>query len=167
MHSIDTLFRTYYRPLCLYATHYLHDIPTAEDVVGDCFVKLVEHLQQGQRPDNIKSYAYMMVRNACLDHLRKGNPFAEDTQPSDLEGSITDDEAQERSLHEARLWTAIDHLPPGQRQCLIMSKREGKTYKAIAEELDISPKTVEHQISSALKTLRKQKEHFYYMLMFL
>ena len=167
MQHIDTLFRTYYRPLCLYATHYLRDIPTAEDVVGDCFVKLVEHLQQGQRPENIKSYAYMMVRNACLDRLRKSLPFAQDIQPSDLEGVITDDEAQERSLHEALLWTAIDNLPPRQRQCLIMSKREGKTYKAIAEELGISPKTVEHQISNALKALRKQKEHFFYVLMFL
>lgn len=39
MQEIDLIFQQYYRPLCLYATHYLHDIDEAEDVVQDCFVK--------------------------------------------------------------------------------------------------------------------------------
>ena len=41
-----------------------------------------------------------------------------------------------------------------------MSKRDGMTYREIAEELDLSEKTVEHQISKALKTLRGKKEDF-------
>lgn len=41
MQEIDLIFQQYYRPLCLYATHYLHDIDEAEDVVQDCFVKLI------------------------------------------------------------------------------------------------------------------------------
>ena len=41
MQEIDLIFQQHYRPLCLYATHYLHDIDEAEDVVQDCFVKLI------------------------------------------------------------------------------------------------------------------------------
>ena len=40
--DINTVFTLYYRPLCLYATHDLHDIDNTEDVVQDCFVKFIE-----------------------------------------------------------------------------------------------------------------------------
>lgn len=42
MKEIDLVFQQYYRPLCLYALHYLHDLDEAEDVVQDCFVRLLE-----------------------------------------------------------------------------------------------------------------------------
>lgn len=40
--DFDTLFRYHYRPLCLYAIHYVHDIDAAEDVVQECFSVLWE-----------------------------------------------------------------------------------------------------------------------------
>ncbi len=42
MKEIDLVFQQYYRPLCLYALHYLPDLDEAEDVVQDCFVRLLE-----------------------------------------------------------------------------------------------------------------------------
>lgn len=42
MKEIDLVFQQYYRPLCLYALHYLHDLDEVEDVVQDCFVRLLE-----------------------------------------------------------------------------------------------------------------------------
>lgn len=42
MKKIDLVFQQYYRPLCLYALHYLHDLDEVEDVVQDCFVRLLE-----------------------------------------------------------------------------------------------------------------------------
>ena len=53
MQEIDLIFQHYYRPLCLYATHYLHDIDEAEDVVQDCFVKLIS---RSIMPENIKAF---------------------------------------------------------------------------------------------------------------
>jgi len=159
MTNIDLTFRYYYRQLCLYALHYLKDVDTAEDIVQECFIKLLNHDTK-----NTKAFLFTAVRNACIDHLRKRSPIDTDVQPQDLEGSISDEEAQERSLHEAELWTAIDHLPPRCREILIMSKREGLTYKQIAAELGISEKTVEHQISKALKVLRSEVENFFYLL---
>ena len=53
MQEIDLIFQHYYRPLCLYATHYLHDIDEAEDVVQDCFVKLIS---RNIMPENIKAF---------------------------------------------------------------------------------------------------------------
>ncbi|MCI1282460.1 MAG: RNA polymerase sigma-70 factor [Prevotella sp.] len=159
MTNIDLTFRYYYRQLCIYALHYLKDIDTAEDIVQECFIKLLDHTTE-----NTKAFLFTAVRNACIDSLRKQNPIDADIQPQDLEGTITDEEAQERSLHEAELWTAIDKLPPRCREILIMSKREGLTYKQIAAELGLSEKTVEHQISKALKVLRNKVDDFFYLL---
>lgn len=75
------------------------------------------------------------------------------------------------SFREAKLWTAIELLPERCREIFLMSKRDGMTYREIAEELNLSEKTVEHQISKALKTLRGKKDDFladfFYILPFI
>ena len=83
MQEIDLIFQQYYRPLCLYATHYLHDIDEAEDVVQDCFVKLIS---RSIMPENIKAFLYTSVRNACIDRLRRQSPIDTEISPSDLSG---------------------------------------------------------------------------------
>ena len=181
MQEIDLVFQQYYRPLCLYATHYLHDVDEAEDVVQDCFVRLLQRgmeandassrIQAFSFPQHLKSFLYTSVRNACIDHLRRQSPIATDVSPTDLSGEITDEQAQDSSFHEAELWTAIEQLPDRCREIFLMSKRDGMTYREIAEELNLSEKTVEHQISKALKTLRGKKDDFFadffYILPFL
>lgn len=157
MQEIDLIFQQYYRPLCLYATHYLHDIDEAEDVVQDCFVKLIS---RSIMPENIKAFLYTSVRNACIDLLRRQSPIDTEISPTDLCGVISDDQAQESSFREAELWTAIELLPERCREIFLMSKRDGMTYREIAGELNLSEKTVEHQISKALKTLRARKMIF-------
>lgn len=159
MTHFDTIFRQYYRPLCLYALHYLRDMDMAEDVVQDCFVRMVER----GMPENPKPFLYASVRNACVDRLRRQNPFAS-IDPSDLQNTITDDEAAERSTREAELWTAIESLPDRCREIFLMSKRDGMTYREIALELSLSEKTVEHQISKALHILRGKRDDLLYFL---
>ena len=100
MQEIDLIFQHYYRPLCLYATHYLHDIDEAEDVVQDCFVKLIS---RSIMPENIKAFLYTSVRNACIDRLRRQSPIDAEISPSDLSGTISNDQAQESSFREAEL----------------------------------------------------------------
>ena len=147
---IDTTFRRLYQPLCLYAMHYLSgDADAAEDIVQDCFVKYWE-----SRPTNARGFLYTAVRNACIDSLRRRHPEVVAFVPHDLDGIISDAEAQSRSDLEARLWSRIDNLPERCRQVFLMSKRDGMTYSEIADELGLSVKTVEHQVSKALRRLR-------------
>ncbi|WP_410524467.1 sigma factor [Prevotella sp. AM34-19LB] len=90
MQEIDLIFQQYYRPLCLYATHYLHDIDEAEDMVQDCFVKLIS---RSIMPENIKAFLYTSVRNACIDRMRRQSPIDTEINPTDLCGVISDDQA--------------------------------------------------------------------------
>jgi len=158
--NTDALFRNYYRPLCIYALHYLHDVEQVEDVVQDCFVRLLEATNE---PQNSRAWLYTAVRNRCIDLLRQHNPLLTDIQPKDLDGLISDDEAQERSFSEARLWEAIDGLPSRCREIFLLSKRDGLTYREIAQRLGLSEKTVEHQVSKALKRLRGQQNNFFFI----
>ncbi|MBQ2919508.1 MAG: RNA polymerase sigma-70 factor [Bacteroidales bacterium] len=151
---MESLFHYNYRPLCLYALHYLGNADSAEDVVQESFAALWEKLQEGVAISNRRAYLYMMVRNRCLDQLRRKGIPTESLKPYDTYGIIEDDDAQERSQTEARLWTAIDSLPEKCRQIFLMSKRDGLKYMEIADELGISENTVRNQISKALKILK-------------
>ena len=152
---MDELFRYNYRPLCLYALHYVADPMMVEDIVQDSFAALWERLQTGQSVANRRAYLYMMVRNRCLDHLRKAGIKTEELKPYDTYGIIEDDDARERAVIEARLWTAIDSLPEKCREIFLLSKRDGLKYEEIARELGISENTVRNQISKALKILKE------------
>ena len=66
--SIDHYFKQYYRPLCLYALHFVEDADLAEDIVQDAFVALWEGHREVR---DIRSYLYASVRNGCLTCLRR------------------------------------------------------------------------------------------------
>lgn len=146
---IDALFKQYYRPLCLYAAHYLNgDIVASEDIVQDCFVKLWQHddtdkhnISDKRNITDKRAFLYTAVRNACIDTLRCQHPEMTTIDPSDLEGIISDKEAVDRSEREAKVWEIINDLPDRCREVFLMSKRDGMTYNEIAEELGISVKT--------------------------
>jgi len=148
--AFESDFRTYYRPLCLYALHYLGDADAVEDVVQECFTAL---WRQENPVANVKSWLYSAVRNRSIDVLRRTGKT--EPLPSDLEGPISDHEAEDRSVLEARLWTAVDALPEMRRKCLLLAKRDGLSYKEIADELNLSEHTVRNHISRALETLRE------------
>ena len=158
--DIEQLFLLYYRPLCLYALRYVDDIDRAEDIVQDCFVKMLEGHPSDCLHDSHEMAApllFRIVHNRCIDELRRYQPQV----------PITTDMAEddvESSFVAARLWTAIDTLPDRCREVFLMAKRDGMTYREIAEELGISERTVEHQVSKALRILRGKSQDFFRFL---
>ena len=150
---MENLFRYHYRPLCIFALHYLKDIDVSEDVVQEAFGVLWEKLSAGEKVVNQKGYLYSVVKNRSLDILRKGGLTGEAIS---LDGSVDDIEEPtvEDAEVEARLWTAIDTLPEKCREIFLMSKRDGLKQEEIAQELGISLQTVKNQVSKALKILK-------------
>ena len=150
---MENLFRYHYRPLCIFALHYLKDIDASEDVVQEAFGLLWEKLSAGEKVVNQKGYLYSIVKNRSLDILRKKGSVGEAIS---LDGSV--DNIEEPTVEdaelEARLWTAIDTLPEKCREIFLMSKRDGLRQEEIASELGISLQTVKNQVSKALKILK-------------
>lgn len=59
-----------------------------------------------------------------------------------------------------RLKEAINALPPSYREAFIMHRFQGKSYKDIADILNVSPKTIDYRIQQALKLLRKGLQEY-------
>ncbi|MGL4410576.1 MAG: RNA polymerase sigma-70 factor [Bacteroidales bacterium] len=159
---IEEAFKYYYRPLNLYANHYLNDIDAAEDVVQECFADLWEKSNRSGEVLDVKSYLYKMVRNRCIDHVRQTTNEVRELLPTDAEGIISDEECEERSRIEARLWLAIDSLPERCREIFLLNKRDGLKYQEVADRMGLSVNTVENQVRKALKVLRDKAEKIYY-----
>ena len=75
--------------------------------------------------------------------------------PVENDVAISDDEAVDNSVKEARIWSAIDRLPAKRRRIFLMSRRDGMKYSEIAQSLGLSENTVRNQISKALDSIRQ------------
>ena len=137
--------------MCMYALHYVHDIDVAEDIVEECFVRVLQKgLPEGS---GMAAFMHVAVRNRSIDYLRRTRMeggLAEDVL-------LSDDDDFDGSAEESRIWEALDRLPEKRRQIFIMSRRDGMSHEEIAGELGISVRTVKNQISRALKTFDQQK----------
>lgn len=155
-YQIESCFRLWYKPLCLYALHFLGSIDESEDAVQDVFCNLMQKAQAGGYVLLSKAYIYTSVRNKCLDILKSTR--TRDTVNS-LDGidvtAMDDADLTERSIEEARMWAAIDSLPKKCRRIFLMNKVQGMKYSEIADGLGISENTVRNQIAKALKTIKE------------
>lgn len=160
--DLDDIFRRYYRPLCLYALHYLHRTENVEDVVQECLTECLERSEKGHLISDAKSYLYRMVRNRCFLILKKESMIDRNRLISEFEETLPDIEYEELSFMEARMWTAIDSLPERRRETFLLCKRDGLKYEEIADRLGISVNTVKNQVSKALKTIKDGSWEIYF-----
>ena len=162
--EIERLFKNNWDALCMFSLHFVGDMDTAEDVVMDCFLKLSERIGHGDEILTPKHYLYQMVRNGSLDKAKYLGQTVQLTEASRTSEDF--DDVSERSVREARLWTAIDSLPPVRREVLLMSKRDGMHNDEISQTLGISVKTVEAHLYKAYKTLRGKAKEIYLLVFF-
>lgn len=130
-----------------------------KDIVHNVFVNLWQKQDEldGERP--IKPYLFKAVHNRCLNHIRDRKKIVRhDLMMEDhpLEQYIESPDFVEQSELEMKVAKCIDELPDTCRQIFKLSRFEEKKYKEIAELLGISVKTVEGQMTKALKLLRVQ-----------
>ena len=116
---------------------------------ADSFSQVWQKITEGAEIENFKAYMYMAVRNQCLNYLR----HKKDTDTIENIPDVTT-ESIDTSERDAKLWKAIDELPPKCRQVFLLSKRDGLTNEEIAEEMGISIKTVKNQMTKAFSRLR-------------
>lgn len=150
-------FRFYYRPLCMYALHYVKDIDSAEDIVQDCFTEIWERKEDLANVSNMKAYLYTMVRNKCGHYLKERlRQEMTNEDISHLEYEANDEEYEERSFMEAKMLTTIENLPERCREALLLSRRDGLKHEEIAKYMSVSVNTVKNHINKALKIIKKQ-----------
>lgn len=162
-HAFRELFTHHYRSLCNYAMRVVVTREIAEEVVSDVFVKLWKNREQIEVHTSFQAYIYRAVRNQALDYLKLRIHRQNERESLDsVQWNMTHadhfspaDELSFNEFHE-HVEGCIQALP---RQCQLifrLSREEGLRYRDIAERLAISVKTVETQMSRALKVLRER-----------
>lgn len=162
----ELVFNYYYSGLVVYADQITKNTEISEDIVQSVFMKLWE-TRENIEIRSFRSYFIQCVKNRCIDHLRSQkvkNRF--DNRIPDADHLVMEDDLWTKNELSELIDRAIEDLPPRCREIFWMSRYENFKIAEIAEKLDISKRTVETQISKALKTLRVKLVDYISLLIF-
>ncbi len=160
--EFEAIFHQHYSPLCNYATKILGEYDVAEEIVQELFVQFLE-TNRLQEVDNVDRFLLRSTKFKCIDHLRKKTKGLHISHEELKESAYLHDLQPESGVEfEALFHYFVSKLPPKTRQVFLLIRESGYSYKEAAEELEVSPKTIENQMGSALKKLRVElKDHGY------
>lgn len=170
VNAFEMIFRTYYQPLCSYAYTFLQDKQEAEEIVQGTFLSVWEKRDNLAIHTAVKPYLYAMVRNACLnvikhEKIKQKHAVEEVALATRSYDSVA--HAVATSELETRIHDAMEKLPEQCRLVFKLSRFEELKYSEIAEQLDISVKTVENHMGKALKIMRDQLKDYLPLLIVL
>ena len=158
----EKVYRTYYKGLCAYASHYVKDTDDCEEIVQDVMMWLWEN-QTTLLPDvPIKAILFTMVKNKCLNfinHMQIKQRVHEELYAKCEEQFEDPDMYLEGELME-KVDKSIGALPEDYRTAFTMNRFDNYTYAEIAEKMNVSPKTIAYRISQALKILREELKEY-------
>jgi RNA polymerase sigma-70 factor (ECF subfamily) len=161
--AFESVFKLYYIPLCLYSAGLTGHITSAEEIVQELFYVLWKERGNIQVFHSLKSYLYGAVRNRSLqylEHLEVRDRYRKAVIAGEPASSASPQEQLEyRELREL-IDRTIRRLPERRRRIFRMHRFEGMKYAEIASALSLSVKTVEAEMTRALRTLRKEVEKY-------
>lgn len=132
----------------------------AEEIVDDIFLNLWKNRNRISEIKNIKTYLYTGVRNGIFNYFARDNhrKNLDLEQIADTQLQITIDPEQIFVTSEMRdtLETAINLLPSRCRMIFKMIKEDGLKHKEVAQILNLSQKTVENQLTIAIRKIRHE-----------
>ena len=142
----------------------------AQDLTQWCFMQLWEHRQTISHDRNLPAWLYVTARNAAYKEARRQVVAAKyvELSPKDII-DICDSNASSHDLAVIKEEMAkyISMLPESRKRIFLMRIEEGKSVAEIAQELGISPKTVETQIARAKSFLKEHTSDLLYLAFFL
>ena len=148
------LFDRYYKYLLVTAYAYVKDENTSKDLTQDVFFEIWKK-RKTLDISNVKAYLRRAAVNKSLNYLKAQRMNYQDGDDSfDLPFDTEVQEKLEASQLQKVINTAIENLPDRCRVVFALRRFEELSVKEIAAQLEISPKTVENQLTKALKILR-------------
>lgn len=152
--AFEEVFRRYYSSLCWYAAGITGEMEAAEEIVEE----LLQIFQ------SVKSYLYTAVRNEALQYCQH-KEVKERYREYVLAGNVLEQSSDPHRLLEYEelqrlIRHTLDKLPVRRLQIFQMHRMEGKKYAEIASSLSLSIKTVEAEMTKALRTLRNEIDNY-------
>jgi RNA polymerase sigma-70 factor (family 1) len=157
--AIDLLYAIYSRRLYKFAFSYLKTEEDALDVVQDVFVNLWDKRHSLKENTNLEAYLFTVTKNSVISIFRKKiseKEYLEHLRQTTIPCHNESEEQYDYQRLSQKIQELIEQLPKQRRLIFRMSKEKGQSNKSIAEELNISVKTVEDHMTKARRFL---KEH--------
>lgn len=126
---------------------------TAEDLLQETYLRVNRALGE-RRIEHLEPFVFQTARNLALDYLRSrrvhDRTMVEDVPLNVLQNvavvASTPDEAAHAERLLVRLSASLGQLTPRQQRIFILSRVHGSSYVEIAEELEVSPSTVQKEL---------------------
>ena len=157
--AFDLLYSKYAINLYRFALKYLRSVEEAEELVQSVFMKIWEIRSSIRTDTSFKSFIYTIAYNSMCTIFRKrkyNKEFIKEAIYLDNQTDTdTEDKIDSRSLLD-KVERIIDNLPEKQKVIFLKSRNEGKSTKEIANEIGLSPGTVDNYISASLKVIKSK-----------
>ncbi|GGW45903.1 RNA polymerase sigma-70 factor [Arenibacter certesii] len=173
--AFESYFDTYYGSIIGFCIQFLGDHDKAQSVAQEAFIKLWLNRGKVKKINGIKSFLYTAAKTQCLDVLRHQTVTAkyrnlklhekENNLNAEILKAMNFDDVSFQEL-EALVDKTISKLPPQCRTVFLLSRYESKKNKEIANELNISIKAVEGNITRALKIFRIELSNYLIFILF-
>lgn len=158
--AFDLLYHTYSQKLYGFAFSMLKNHDDAKEIVQDTFLKIWEKRKMINPLGSLQAFLFSVSYHTAIDLIRKR--FKDDQYRTYLQDQFSDYESvtEKEPIYYQELIGMLDkivsELPEQRKKIYLLSREEGLSHKEIAEKLNISVKTVENQITLALKAIRTQ-----------
>lgn len=158
------LFELYYAPFCLYAKRFIDDLSVREDIVSEVFTSLWDkYVKNELASETLVGYIKMCVRNSCLNYIKHQEyewNYAEMVNKQEPIYSSTPDSVYTLDELYELLYKVLGELPEAYQTAFTKSVFEGKTHAEIAEELNLSVKSVNRYKQKTLEILKLRLQDY-------
>ena len=161
--AFEMLFKRHYEGLVNYSRSFLKDRDAAEEIVQQFFYNFWKNRKEINIKVSLKSYLYRSVRNNSLkylDSLGVRKRYADRVLSMSKDHIVYDSDEMEFAELNEIIEDTLSELPERCGRVFRMSRFEGMKYDEIAKELSVSVKTVEANMTRALKLLRERLENY-------
>lgn len=166
--AYERVFREYYRPMTAYAFRFLGSLADSESIVQDVFLRLWQKRHEMVITTSLQLYLFRSVKNHCINYIEH------EKIKTGYQSMVIHNETDRTDYSEfflefglvKKIENAIAALPPKRQEIFRLAREEGMKYREIAERLELSVKTVEAQMTLALRQLRESLKEFKNLVMF-
>ena len=159
--AFEKLFRRYAQKLFVFSLSYLKNETEAEEVVQEVFLKVWDKRSALKTDTSFQSYLFTIAFNSIkksFNRKARDNQYKLDLTDKLDAGQDSVDYENNYQLVLEKLEKFIDEMPERRKEIFLQRKQKGKPVKQIAEELGVSIKTIENQITEAMRFLKKKFE---------
>lgn len=157
MAAFQNIYDTFCKSLYRFTLSYMKDSFDAEEIVQDVFLKLWEKRDEVDEQKSFKSYLYRITVNKIFNELKHRivkRKYDQHLLNFDLVTQETPESSIQFQELNKKLESLLSKLPEQQRTIFIMSRWQGLSNAEIAQNLNLSARTVENQIYRAAKFIK-------------